>query len=66
MLLVREIERARGDGHVHPEVETFDSGAVLLLGIYGVLTTACDYHTRDTMLATLVATALRGLTNKEL
>ncbi len=66
VLLVREIERARGDGDVHPEVEAFYSGAFFLLGIYGVLTTTGDCDTRDTMLAKLVATALRGLTNKEL
>lgn len=67
VLLVREIERARGDGEVHPEVDAFYSGAFFLLGIYGVLTTAGASQTRDTMLAKLVATALRGLQslNKE-
>ena len=61
VLLVREIERARGDGEVHPEVDAFYSAAFFLLGVYGVLTTTTNRQTRDTMLAKLVATALRGL-----
>jgi AcrR family transcriptional regulator len=61
VLLVREIERARGDGEVHPEVDAFYSAAFFLLGIYGVLTTMSSFDTRDTMLAKLVATAVRGL-----
>jgi len=65
VLLVREVERARGDGAVHPEVEAFYGGAYFLLGIYGVLTTAGDGETRDTMLAKLVTTALRGLTSNK-
>ena len=59
--LVRDIERARGDGEVHPEVDAFYSATFFLLGIYGVLTTTDDPGTRGTMLAELVATALRGL-----
>jgi AcrR family transcriptional regulator len=59
--LVREIERARGDGAVHREVDAFYSATFFLLGIYGVLTTTDDPGTRDTMLSKLVATALRGL-----
>ena len=39
VLLVREIERARGDGEVHPEVDAFYSATFFLLGVYGVLTT---------------------------
>ena len=39
VLLVDEIERARGDGVVHPEVDAFYSATFFLLGIYGVLTT---------------------------
>lgn len=61
VLLVREIERARGDGEVHPEVDAFYSAAFFLLGIYGVLTTMGNFDTRDEMLAKLVATAVRGL-----
>jgi TetR/AcrR family transcriptional repressor of uid operon len=61
VLLIREIERARGDGEVHPEVDAFYSAAFFLLGIYGVLTTMSNFDTRDTMLAKLVATAVRGL-----
>jgi TetR/AcrR family transcriptional repressor of uid operon len=61
VLLVQEIERARGDGEVHPEVDAFYSAAFFLLGIYGVLTTMSNFDTRETMLATLVATAVRGL-----
>src|SRR3977135_2344219 len=37
VLLVREIERARDDGEVHPEVDAFSSAVFFLLGIYGVL-----------------------------
>src|SRR5215218_3898803 len=61
VLLVQEIERARGDGEVHPEVDAFYSAAFFLLGIYGVLTTMSNFGTRETMLAKLVATAVRGL-----
>jgi TetR/AcrR family transcriptional regulator, repressor for uid operon len=61
VLLVEEIERARGDGMVHPEVDGFYSATFFLLGIYGVLTTTDDAEKRDTMLTKLVATALRGL-----
>ena len=59
--MVQEIERARGDGEVHPEVDAFYSAAFILLGIYGVLTTMSNFDTRETMLAKLVATAVRGL-----
>jgi TetR/AcrR family transcriptional repressor of uid operon len=61
VLLVREIERARGDGEVPPEVDAFYSATFFLLGIYGVLTTTGNPETRDTMLAKLVAAAVRGL-----
>ena len=61
VLLVREIERARGDGEVHPEVDAFYSAVFFLLGVYGVLTTTGNSDIRDTMLAKLVATAVRGL-----
>jgi len=61
VLLVREIERARGDGETHPEVDAFYSATFFLLGIYGVLTTTDNTETRDTMLAKLVDTAVRGL-----
>jgi TetR/AcrR family transcriptional regulator, repressor for uid operon len=61
VLLVREIERARGDGEIHPEVDAFYSATFFLLGIYGVLTTTDNIDTRDTMLAKLVASAVRGL-----
>lgn len=59
--LVAEIERARGDGEVHPEVDAFYSAAFFLLGIYGVLTTVTRSDIRDAMLANLIVTALRGL-----
>jgi AcrR family transcriptional regulator len=61
VLLVQEIERARGDGEVHPEVDAFYSAAFFLLGIYGVLTTMSNFGTRETVLAKLVSTAVRGL-----
>ncbi|MGV0812175.1 TetR/AcrR family transcriptional regulator [Mycolicibacterium boenickei] len=61
VLLVREIERARGDGEVHPEVDAFYSATFFLLGIYGVLTTTANSEHRDAMLANLVITARRGL-----
>lgn len=59
--LVGEIERVRGDGEVHPEVDAFYSATFFLLGIYGVLTTTDSPSARDTMLTKLVASALRGL-----
>jgi AcrR family transcriptional regulator len=61
VLLVREIERARGDGEVHPEVDAFYSATFFLLGIYGVLTTTDNPDSRATMLAKLVASAVNGL-----
>jgi TetR/AcrR family transcriptional regulator, repressor for uid operon len=61
VLLVSEIERARGDGEVHPEVDAFYSATFFLLGIYGVLTTTDNPDARDTMLTKLVASAVRGL-----
>jgi len=61
VLLVREIERARGDGGIHPEVDAFYSATFFLLGVYGVLTTTDDPVTRDAMLTELVASAVRGL-----
>jgi TetR/AcrR family transcriptional regulator, repressor for uid operon len=61
VLLVDEIERARGHGAVHPEVDAFYSATFFLLGIYGVLTTTDDAGKRDTMLDKLVANAVRGL-----
>lgn len=61
VLLVREIERARGDGEVHTEVDAFYSAVFFLLGIYGVLTTTANSEKRDAMLANLVITARRGL-----
>lgn len=59
--LVREIERARGHGEIHPEVDAFYSAAFFLLGIYGVLTTVANGAGRDAMLANLIVTARRGL-----
>jgi len=61
VLLVREIERARGDGEVHPEVDAFYGAVFFLLGIYGALTTTAAGAGRDAMLANLVITARRGL-----
>ena len=61
VLLVDEIERARSDGTVHREVDAFYSATFFLLGVYGVLTTTDNPGTRDTMLAELVTTAVRGL-----
>ena len=61
VLLVREIERARGDGEVYPDVDAFYSATFFLLGTYGVLTTTNKPDTRDTMLSKLVASAVRGL-----
>ena len=65
VLLVREVERARGDGEVHPAVDAFYSAAFFLLGVYGVLTTTGNAAARDTMLAKLVDTAVRGLGNSK-
>lgn len=61
VLLVREIERVRGAGGIHPEVDAFYSATFFLLGIYGVLTTTDDPAIRDAMLTDLVASAIRGL-----
>jgi len=61
VLLVREIERGRGDGEVHPEVDAFYSAIFFLLGVYGVLTTTGGVESRTTMLGKLIASALRGL-----
>jgi hypothetical protein len=42
-------------------VDAFYSATFFLLGIYGVLTTTDNPDTRETMLAKLVASAVRGL-----
>lgn len=59
--LVREIESARRDGNVHPEVDAFYSAVFFLLGVYGVLSTNDDVEVRNTMLDKLVSSAVRGL-----
>ena len=64
VLLVDEIERARGDGVIHPEVDAFYSATFFLLGIYGVLTTSADTEMRNPMLTDLVASAVRGLESR--
>jgi TetR/AcrR family transcriptional regulator, repressor for uid operon len=61
VLLVGEIERARGEGGVHPEVDAFYSATFFLLGIYGALSTADNDAARDSRLSKLVASAVRGL-----
>jgi TetR/AcrR family transcriptional regulator, repressor for uid operon len=59
--LVREIEGARSEGNVHPEVDAFFSAVFFLLGVYGVLSTADDVELRNNMLDKLVFSAVRGL-----
>lgn len=59
--LVREIERVRLGGNVHPEVDAFYSAVFFLLGVYGVLSTLDDVVVRNTMLDNLVSSAVRGL-----
>jgi TetR/AcrR family transcriptional repressor of uid operon len=61
VLLVREIERVRGDGSVHPEVDGFYTAIFFLLGVYGVLTTTDSADQRDSMLTKLVDNAVRGI-----
>jgi TetR/AcrR family transcriptional repressor of uid operon len=61
VLLVGEIERARGEGGLHPEVDAFYSATFFLLGIYGALSTADNDAARDSRLSKLVASAVRGL-----
>jgi len=61
VLLVREIERVRGDGSVHPEVDAFYSAIFFLLGVYGLLSTTDSPDKRDAMLSKLVDTAVRGI-----
>ncbi|CAJ1509725.1 TetR/AcrR family transcriptional regulator [[Mycobacterium] burgundiense] len=59
--LVREIERARAQGAVHPDVDPFSNAVFFLLGVYGVLSTGESVASRDAMLEKLVASAVRGL-----
>lgn len=61
VLLVKEIQRARDRAEVHVEVDPFYSAVFFLLGVYGALSTTAAGATRDTMLAELVATAVRSL-----
>lgn len=61
VLLAHEIERVRGDGSVHPEVDGFYSATFFLLGVYGVLTTTDSADKRGTMLTKLIDTAVRGI-----
>lgn len=61
VLLVREIEAARDEGAVHPEVDAFYSAMFFLLGIYGVLSAATiDRSSCEDALAKLVGSAVRG------
>ena len=61
MLLVRELERARGDVAVHPDVDVFFTATFFLLGIYGVLTTTHSPSARAILLTGLITTAMHGL-----
>jgi TetR/AcrR family transcriptional repressor of uid operon len=61
VLLVRELERVRGDVVVHPDVDVFYSATFFLLGIYGVLTTTDGPSSRVILLTGLIATAMHGL-----
>ena len=61
VLLVREIERWRSEGGVHPEVDAFYSAMFFLLGIYGVLSATDSCGARDSMIEKLVFSAVRGL-----
>lgn len=48
VLMVREIEQARGERGVHPKVDAFYNATSFLLGSYGVLTTTDNPEARDT------------------
>lgn len=61
VLLVKEIQRARDLGEVHAEVDPFYSAVFFLLGVYGALSTTPSGAARNTMLAELVAAAVRSL-----
>ena len=61
VLLVGEIERARGRGAVHPEVDAFYSAMFFLLGIYGALSAVDRPEIGERVVATLVAAAVRGI-----
>jgi AcrR family transcriptional regulator len=61
VLLVRAIERARGEGGIHPEVDTLYSATFFLLGVYGVLTTTDAPEARVPMLENMIASAIRAL-----
>ncbi len=61
VLLVRELERARRDVVVHPDVDVFFTATFFLLGIYGVLTTTDSRGSRATLLTGLITTAMHGL-----
>jgi AcrR family transcriptional regulator len=61
VLLVRAIERARGEGGIHPEVDTLYSATFFLLGVYGVLTTTDAPEARVPMLENMIASAICAL-----
>ncbi len=61
VLLVWEIERARDQGAVHPEVDPFSNAVFFLLGVYGVLSAGEGPDSRDVLLEKLVAATVRGL-----
>jgi TetR/AcrR family transcriptional regulator, repressor for uid operon len=58
VLLVRELEQARDEGALHPEVDAFYSASFFLLGVYGAFTAPDDGTDR---LPKLVAATVRGL-----
>ena len=59
--LVAELERARGAGEVHVEVDVSYHVMFFLMGIYGVLTASQSFEAHDEMLSNLVASVVRGL-----
>lgn len=61
VLLVDELERARTEGVLHPEVDAFYSASFFLLGVYGVLSGSDDFAGDPARLNQLVATTVRGL-----
>jgi hypothetical protein len=61
VLLVGELERARREGALHPEVDAFYSASFFLLGVYGVFTASSDDAAHEDRLRKLVAATVRGL-----
>jgi AcrR family transcriptional regulator len=61
VLVAEQIERARGRGETHPDVNAMNTAVFFLLGLYALLITTSEWPTRNALLDDYVTTALRSM-----